>query len=41
MKITKNIDFNNFKNKVNQKSVYKNFKLLIKNKNEIRMNTIK
>ena len=35
MKITKNIDFNNFKNKVNQKSVYKNFKLLIKNKNEI------
>ena len=35
MKITKNIDFNNFKNKVNQKNVYKNFKLLIKNKNEI------
>ena len=35
MKITKNIDFNNFKNKVNQKNVYKNFKILIKNKNEI------
>tara|TARA_B100001057_G_scaffold161891_1_gene162587 strand:- start:524 stop:1690 length:1167 start_codon:yes stop_codon:yes gene_type:complete len=35
MKITKNIDFNNFKNKVNQRNVYKNFKLLIKNKNEI------
>ena len=35
MKITKNIDFNNFKNRVNQKNIYKNFKLLIKNKNEI------
>ena len=35
MKITKNIDFNNFKNRVNQKIVYKNFKILIKNKNEI------
>ena len=35
MKITKNIDFNNFKNRINQKIVYKNFKILIKNKNEI------
>tara|TARA_B100000989_G_scaffold146789_1_gene109416 strand:- start:7731 stop:8897 length:1167 start_codon:yes stop_codon:yes gene_type:complete len=35
MKITKNIDLVSFKKRVNHKKVYKNFKFLIKNKNEI------
>ena len=35
MNFTKNIDFKNFKKKIDQKKINKNLKNLIKNKNEI------